>query len=352
MSKRCVEWGEETRKECAEYRDQGYNSCARWDSDCCDWWPCSWGCKILSWFCVAWYWVSNVVCVAWTYITTVVCLVWEVVVTVVSIIIEAISVIVGVIISFIDFVLEVIFSIPILGRLLKQLWTILTELFYRFFGLIDALAWVIGIRPEKKLRMCVIILRDEKGPVADSAMVIEEVQAAIEIFREEANVRLIPVSIFNSTTPFSDDRPADDSFIHIVDSVSKDDVLDVHCGGSGYLEDLWMAGSEFNILMSRHCFLGNARRLLRYGGPVTVFVVRSMAGATGCSMAILTDYVTVVGTETTDKTTIAHESGHACGLWHVSPTDNLMFDTDSNARRKMTNFQAVNFRNSSHVTYF
>ncbi|MCP4582036.1 MAG: hypothetical protein GY839_10485 [candidate division Zixibacteria bacterium] len=375
MSRECIEWGEETRQECAEYRDNGYNecseyrdngynSCASWRSECCDWWPCSWLCEIVSWFCVAWYWVSNivcvswywvsnVVCVAWTYITTAVCLVWEVIVTIVIFVVAVIEAIVGTIISFIDFIIEVILSIPIIGRLIREILSIIQEIIYRIIGLVDALAWALGIRPEKKLRMCVIIMRDERGLVADPAMVIEEVQAAADIFRSQANVRLIPCALANIKTPFHDDDSAGNEYIHEMDSASRDDLLDISCGAGAWWEDLWLEGSAYNMIMTRSCFCGNARRLLGYGSPVTVFVVRSIDGGntTGCSLGPLTDYITVVGTETTDKTTIAHESGHACGLWHVGGTTNLMFGTDSNLRRDMSNFQAINFRNSRHVTY-
>lgn len=54
-----------TASACSEYRDQGYNSCDRWQSNCCDWWPCSWACRLITWICVAWYWVSHWVCKAW-----------------------------------------------------------------------------------------------------------------------------------------------------------------------------------------------------------------------------------------------------------------------------------------------
>ena len=351
MSDTCVKWGEETRKECEKYRDDGYNSCSSWDDRCCGWWPCSWGCKLVTWVCVGWYWVSNVVCVAWTYITTAVCLVWEVVITILVYIVGVVELIVGAIISVIDFVLELIFSIPILGRFVRELVSLIQEVFLRLAGLIDALAWLVGIRPEKKLRICVIILRDERGPVANPSLVLEEVQAAADIFREEANVRLIPVGSSSFKTPFHGDEEIGDDFLHIPAHVSSDNILNVSCGASSWGEDLWLSGSSFNFEMARTCFWGSARRLLGYGSSVTVFVVRSIVGKTGCSLGPLTDYVTVVGTETADKTTIAHETGHACGLWHVSENTNLMFENDSNLRRDMTNFQAINFRNSRHVTY-
>ncbi|RDY59379.1 hypothetical protein [Flagellimonas nanhaiensis] len=351
MSRECVEWGEETRRECAEYRDEGYEECSEWGEKCK--WYKPWNC-VVELFCKGWYWVSNIVCVAWTYITTAVCLAWEVIVTVVTYVVLVIELIIGTVISFVGFVLEVIFSIPFLGRLIREILSIVQEIIYRFIGLLDALGYLVGIRPEKKLRLCVIILSDEGGPVADEAMVLEEVQAAADIFREQANVRVIPCSLFNAKNPFQDDVAADDGYIHINTTISRDELLDLQCGAGAWGEDLGFKGTDLNMMMSRLCFCGNARRLLGYGSPVTVFVVRSIDGSssTGCSLGPLADYVTVVGTETTDKTTIAHEVGHACGLWHVGTLRNLMYEFDSNDRREMSTFQEMNFRNSRHVTYF
>jgi hypothetical protein len=351
MSKECIEWGEETRSECAEYRDEGYNECSEWGKNCH--WYTFWNC-VVEWFCKGWYWVSNIVCVAWSYITTVVCLVWETIVTIVSYIVLVVELIVGTLISLVDYVLEVIFSIPIIGRLLREILSIVQEIIYRILGLVDALAYLVGIRPEKKLRLCVIILRDERGLVADAAKVLEEVQVAADIFREQANVRVIPCAIFGTKTPFHDEDNADESYIHLSTGLSGVELLEVSCDAGAWGEDLWMKGSELNILMSRYCFCGNARRLLGYGSPITVFIVRSINNSetTGCSLGPLTDYITVVGTETVDKTTIAHESGHACGLWHVDSNINLMYKFDSNDRRQMSTWEEINFRNSRHVTYF
>lgn len=69
----CTEYRETVKYDCTNYRDDGYSACDRWDSDCCDWWPCSWGCRILTWFCVAWYWVSALVCTAWGYVASFFC---------------------------------------------------------------------------------------------------------------------------------------------------------------------------------------------------------------------------------------------------------------------------------------
>lgn len=80
----CNNKGEHIRKECSRredhgyedcqrYEDHGYSACNDWDKQCCDWWPCSWGCKVLTWLCRGWVWISNMVCVAWVWISHVVC---------------------------------------------------------------------------------------------------------------------------------------------------------------------------------------------------------------------------------------------------------------------------------------
>ena len=72
----CTKYEDRGYQACSEYEDRGYNSCAEWKKNCCDWWPCSWACEIISWFCVAWVWVSNLVCVAWVWVSNLVCVAW------------------------------------------------------------------------------------------------------------------------------------------------------------------------------------------------------------------------------------------------------------------------------------
>jgi hypothetical protein len=74
--KACADYEDQGYKACKEYRDEGYKACSKWDRQCCDWWPCSWACKLLTWICVAWYWVSNWVCVAWYWVSKWVCVAW------------------------------------------------------------------------------------------------------------------------------------------------------------------------------------------------------------------------------------------------------------------------------------
>ncbi len=344
----CAKWGEQTRQDCAEYRDEGYNACDKWDAECCDWWPCSWACKLITWVCVAWYWVSNVVCVAWTYVTTAVCLVWEVVVTAVSAVIETIESILTWVLSALAYVIEFFLSIPILGRILKWIWNVVLTLVWGIVGIVDAILGVLGILPEKKLRVCVILLRDEKGnPVANVSDVVARLQDAIDIYHDQANVRIIPVGPFEYTSGFAGKEKADESWIHVNRGPGGAD-LDVSCEGTALGEDLVTTGTRFELLASNVCFYSNFRRLIGYGAPVIVFIVRSVKGSfLGCSVGPLSDYVTIEGS---NPICIAHETGHACNLWHVDEDANLM--NPSCGRRVLHWWQVAILRDSRHVTYF
>jgi hypothetical protein len=72
----CRQYEDRGYSACQRYEDRGYNSCREWRRNCCDWWPCSWACEIISWVCFAWVWISNLVCVAWVWISNLVCTAW------------------------------------------------------------------------------------------------------------------------------------------------------------------------------------------------------------------------------------------------------------------------------------
>jgi hypothetical protein len=311
----CVKWAEESYEECAQYEDQGYNSCADWDSKCCGWWPCSWACKIVTWFCVAWFWVSNIVCVLWTTITTLVCVLW---------------VVVGVILVPVTFLVELVFAIPILGRLIKDLWNVVTEIFWRLVGLFDALLTLIGVRLLKKMRLCIIVLRDEAGnPTATAAGLQPAIDAARRIYRDAANIELIV------------EGP------HTVGDASPGYALDVECGVAAWGEEFWLPGTYFQATAAWHCALGGLGRITGYGAPIVVFCVRQIPGSTaGCALGPATDYLTIEGGS---PGCLAHEIGHKVGLWHCCPTTNLANEGCGGA--ELNWWQVVIVRNSKYVTY-
>jgi hypothetical protein len=123
--------------------------------------------------------------------------------------------------------------------------------------------------------------------------------------------------------------------------------LDVDCGARSWRQDLGEAGRYFRTTRAEALRGASspAGGVTGYGGPVAVFVVRDIAGKAGCSMGPLSDYVTV---DRVRGALIAHELGHACGLWHTKADGNLMLPAAN--REELTRTQVAVFRNSRHVT--
>jgi hypothetical protein len=311
----CTEWASESYDQCTATADQGYNECSSWDSACCTWWPCSWACKIVTWFCIGWTWISNVVCVAWTTIVTAVCIVWTVV---------------EVLLTPIAFVIELILSIPIIGRLIDEILNLVQEIVWRVVGLIDAIAGAVGFRPLKKLRYCIIILKDENGvDVSDQATLQPFIDEARRVFRDEANIHLILDGI------------------HSVDGPSPTYALDVGCNAAAWGEDLTLAGSYFNLTAAWHCPLGDTSRITGLRQQLVVFCVRQIPGSTaGCALGPLDDYLTIEGAS---PLCLAHEMGHKVGLWHCCDSTNLANGTCGGTQLDW--WQIVIARDSKFVTY-
>nr|WP_070961121.1 hypothetical protein [Hyphomonas sp. Mor2] len=369
----CIEWGIERTRECNAWEDQGQEECAEFREACCDWPPCSWFCEVVSWFCVAFVWVANVVCVGWTWVTTAICVAWDVVTTVVNAVLVTVESILGWVLSAIAFVIEMIQAIPVLGALVRWGLNIASHIVWIARAIPDAILGLIGIRPEKKMRVCTVILRDEAGnPVASDAFAQQQLQLAVNMFKRDANVRIEPLGPFKYATGFAGAPIVDETWFSTHRGNSGPDVLDPSCDG---LSDFGLAGTGFQWLMSTNCFYGAWRRLTGYGAPVAVFIVRSIPTDTpgtrflGCSMWI-TDYVTVVGEMTTatgtstSPRTLGHELGHSTNLWHLCSDDdvrNLMAVPGSCTPRgapadrtapRLNNWQALLVRTSKHVTYF
>jgi hypothetical protein len=368
---KCLEWGEERHQECSDWKDEGESTCSDWDRDCCDWWPCSWGCQIISWLCVAWVWVSNWVCVGWTWVTTFFCLVWDVITTVVNAVIVTVESIVGWVLDAIAFVVELIFEIPYLGRLIKWIWNLVTFVVWSIVSLVDTLLGLLGIRPEKKLRICTIILRDERGnPVAATPYAVDLLQNAVDILRREANIRLVRLAPFAYDSGFADDGRVTADWIQVDDANGDSDTLDVPCDADGFGADLGVTGSKLDFKASTKCFFGNFRRVIGYGAPITGFVIRSVpddsggCGDYGCGLW-LTDYITIRNQpcrgegSLINRRVAAHELGHTGTLWHIGASSNptnlmgVPFDGSDPPRQiTLSTWQILLWRASKHVTYF
>ncbi|MFN0020494.1 MAG: hypothetical protein ACKVP0_19730 [Pirellulaceae bacterium] len=232
----------------------------------------------------------------------------------------------------------------------RQTVNILKTVFNRGLGLPGALLDAVGIRPTKRIRVFIKILRDEQGvPVAQPAYLEVGLATAQRILAEQANVILQPPLVPDVTAK---------AMVSVLDEPAPREALDVHCDAQAWREDFGMAGQFFSRHLARN-FFGT---LLGVGAPVTVFIVRDVKDKAGCSLGPLTDYVTVApiglagsslnGDETgpLHAGTIAHEIAHACALWHVGDRSNLMHPSTDGTELSL--WQKVVLRNSRHVTYW
>lgn len=201
----------------------------------------------------------------------------------------------------------------------------------------------LGLVTIKKLRLRVIILRDESSlPLADVPEVLPSIEAAQVIFEREARTKIIPLG---------------ERFIETLDVAAPAEALNVHCDFEAWKEGIREAGDFFETHLEHNA----AGMLTGYASPVTVFIVRDVSGKLGCSLGPLTDYVTVAtgglcthGSDDDEGRALprilAHEVGHACGLWHVKDGSNLM--NPRGPGLKLRWWQKAILRNSRHVTYF
>jgi hypothetical protein len=276
---------------------------------------------------------------------------WDAITAGVGAVIFIFELVVGSVASLFLFLIAFVWAIPIVGRLLRQLWGFCQSVIYRVLGLPDLLAWLARIRPAKKLRLRVIVVHDGSGPVAPKATVLTEVQELVDIFYDKANIRVIPDNPLVFRTGFHQKETAGDAFIYEM-SKSPKAIIKVRSSFGAYLQDLWVQGFWYELLMARHDLWGNFRRLIGYGAPLVVIAVKDYhSSAIGNSLGAITDYLTVEGPETADKTTIAHEVGHSCGLLHDKSAGNFMHASAANPR-DLSSGQALWIRNSRHVTYF
>jgi hypothetical protein len=215
--------------------------------------------------------------------------------------------------------------------LLWEIFNLVKEMLNRLIKLPELLLALMGFRFNKKLRLRVVVLRDERGlPLAGDAEVRPAYDEAQRILARMAGVTVEPAGWRVVTAPHAAPRSA----------------LDVRCTDGAWRDDLGEAGAFFRSLMATTT-TGTA---IGYGAPLTVFVVRSMTTHNGCSLGAAADYATIEAkTLKSTRRLLAHEVAHACGLWHSKRPNNLMLPQGPG--EELSNWQAAILRTSRHVTF-
>ncbi|MFO7661481.1 MAG: hypothetical protein R6X18_02685 [Chloroflexota bacterium] len=218
-----------------------------------------------------------------------------------------------------------------MGGLFWQTFNVLKELVNRLIKLPDFLLALAGVLPDKKVRLRIVILRDERGlPVTGNEEVLPAYEEARRVLARSARVIVEPAGWQVVTAPHAASPAA----------------LDVHCTDGAWQDDLGEAGTFFRSLMAKTPF----GTVTGYGAPVTVFIVRSISTHNGCSLGVLTDYVVVEAKNLRNtRRLLVHEVSHTCGLWHTDDIRNLMMPKDPGEH--LTRWQAAILRSSRHVTY-
>lgn len=193
------------------------------------------------------------------------------------------------------------------------------NLFDTLFGFLN---W-----PEKKLRIKIFVLINSEGKVPPTPGETDKsIDFAIKCFQKNFNVKLLP------------HRP-EEPFAELLQKIPPPEVLYVKCNAGAIGEEFKIAGSFFSSNLCAPLY------------PVTAFVVIDISGKDGCCIGPVTDYLTLDPNGIRIFTTLAHEIGHSCGLWHIRKRSNLMWPhRDRGDEVKW--WQKNLFRGSRHVTYW
>jgi hypothetical protein len=242
------------------------------------------------------------------------------------------------------------------ARALHVVWTSIRLLLHLVLSLPGLILDLLGIMLEKKLRLAVLIQSDQQGHlVVDPDVVVKFVKFTVDTYKSQANVKVIPAQagpLANGIWLHQSDRfvrlgPPEYAFIYTSIPVNSSDTLDVCCDACAWRSDLTRdTGTEFDAMMrpwNRYFKFG-------YADPVCAFAVAQFSDQkTGCSLGPWADYVTVNFGQDPSSSTLAHELGHACSLWHRG-WGNLMCP-DQPHPPSLHKWQAVLLRMSAHVTY-
>lgn len=319
LCKEIQEWIEEQiEKPIEEWENRQEQRCREQD---CDWW-----CACCNkWFCwLVWVLVKIV---RW------------VLVTVGKWVVRVVCEVISFVLDIAAFVVNLVLSIPGLGGIIRTILNWVTEVIWRVVGLIDLGLGAIGIRPEKRIYVGVIIPSRNGKPIATEADILPQINKAKQLYKDLCNVKIVYAG---ACSPGLD---------------APDGALNVGCDTGGFFSDWGLGGSYIEFVSSTCAFSDGWRRVVGYGAEIIVFVVANVTPDTrtsstvGCSFTSTHNYVVVEANA--GASVAAHEMGHACWLAHVDDdSGNLMWPSNIAANPTLTNGQILLIRWSKHCVYF
>lgn len=207
---------------------------------------------------------------------------------------------------------------------------VVTTIIGAVLGIFDLLLGFIAW-PPKKLRLQIFILSDQSGPLVDPGDLKPAIDFAKKTLKDRFNVKLVSYG---------------ENMIQIIEEPAPRAALEVSCDSGALKEEFGEAGEYF----ANHLTGWNAIPIsLTF--PITAFVVRDVKGKIGCSLGPLSDYITLDKEGAKSESTLAHEIGHCCSLWHSGSKSNLMWP-DADRGNQVKWFQKNLLRSSRHVLYW
>ncbi|MGH9196273.1 MAG: hypothetical protein ACRD1T_11105, partial [Acidimicrobiia bacterium] len=200
----------------------------------------------------------------------------------------------------------------------KQAWNVVNEAWNRIPNLPTFFATLFGWKWPMKCRLRIVILRDESGVSLLGKGSSDDVQPSpIPFVSPEAEAQPaldLANAIYKRYCNLTFVAARGGPIITVAQKPAPTAALDVDCNWGAWTDELGGAGDYFRSLAAE--MWGNLP--FGYGAPITVFVVRSIAEKSGCSLGPMTAYVTVEAGAMRRETprTLAHEVGHAFGLPH------------------------------------
>jgi hypothetical protein len=225
--------------------------------------------------------------------------------------------------------------VNVVKTIVRTVVKIVIDIVYR---IIDGVLAIFNI--QKRMRIQVMILRDENGvPVIpeNDPDLIAAVESIKTTFKDKCNVKVTSYG-----------KPA----IQVISKPAPATALDTDCqGSSSFWREFGKAGNYFTGQIAGWNVIPISLRF-----PITIFVVRAINGKIGCSLGILTDYVTVDPTGARSQShAISHEMGHCCGLapfnLHDSSMKNLMYKSVPRGN-DLSGWQRFWVRGSRHCTFW